>query len=421
MLPPFLYATANEAPVYERIVNNRATKLVNKIQSGTYVTVRAEEGDFYKVKTAGPDGWMRKTDLGDTMGIKIFYLDVGQGDGALIEVGNLRILVDGGPSVNMYSYLTKWQYTYLLGKEQPVHIDYVFVSHFDADHYKGLIPILNDKRFTFGTVYHAGILKFAAKNNPYNTGLGDTIQHNGIEYLTKIFDNLLRTNEAAAFNRDITNFMDAVKKAAAENRLGKTKRLAAGDRAISKTIENKRFTIDVLGPFTEKISGRHRFVYWRDEGKTINGHSLVLKITFGARTFLFGGDLNTASERYLLQQYRNTNPFMVDVAKSCHHGSSDFTEAFMQQVNPFATVISSGDNESFSHPRADAVGCAGKYARGSRPLVYSTELARSVSKSKILFGMINLRCNGNNIYINQMNETNRPADMWVAYTLPSAV
>jgi hypothetical protein len=72
-------------------------------------------------------------------------------------------------------------------------------------------------------------------------------------------------------------------------------------------------------------------------------------------------------------------------------------------------------------PRADAVGCAGKYARGSHPLVYSTELARSVSKSKILFGMINLRCNGNNIYINQMKETNRPADMWDAYTLPSAV
>ena len=421
MLPSFLYATANEAPVYESIVNNRAKKLINKIQSGTYVTITAEEGDFYKVITAGPNGWMRKTDLGSTMGIKIFYLDVGQGDGILMEAGNLRILVDSGPSVNMHSYLTKWQYTYLINKGQSVHIDYVFVSHFDADHYKGLIAILNDKRFTFGTIYHAGILKFAEKNNPYNTGLGDTIQHDGVVYLTKIFDNLLQTNEAAAFNRDITNFMDVVKKAAAENRLGKTKRLVAGDTAVSKIIENKKFKIETLGPFTEKISGRNRFVYWHDEGRTINGHSLVLKITFGERTFLLGGDLNTDSELYLMQQYGNANPFMVDVAKSCHHGSSDFTEVFMQQVNPFATVISSGDNESFSHPRADAIGCAGKYARGNRPLVYSTELARSVSKSKILFGMINLRCNGKDIYMNQMKETNRPADMWDAYTLPPLV
>lgn len=279
---------------------------------------------------------------------------------------------------------------------------------------------MNDKRFTFGTIYHAGILKFAAKSNPYNTGLGDVVEHNGKEYLTKIFDSLLQASEPAAFNRDITNFMDAVKKAAAENRLGKTKRLAAGTTAISRTIESKKFRIDILGPFTEKIGGRHRFMYWHDEGKTINGHSLVLKITFGERTFLFGGDLNTSSELYLLQQYGSNNPFMVDVAKSCHHGSSDFTEAFMQQVNPFATVISSGDNESFSHPRADAVGCAGRYARGSRPLVYSTELARSVSKSKILFGMINLRCNGKDIFMNQMKETNRPADMWDAYTLPGA-
>lgn len=87
------------------------------------MTITAEEGDFYKVITAGPNGWMRKTDLADTMGIKIFYLDVGQGDGILIEVGKLRILVDSGPSANMHSYLTKWQYTYLLSKEQPVHID----------------------------------------------------------------------------------------------------------------------------------------------------------------------------------------------------------------------------------------------------------------------------------------------------------
>ncbi|HRP55125.1 hypothetical protein [Agriterribacter sp.] len=251
--------------------------------------------------------------------------------------------------------------------------------------------------------------------------MGNIVDRNGKVYLTKVFNNLLQTSEAAAFNRDITNFMDAVKKAAAENRLGKTKRLAAGAAAISKTIESQKFRIDILGPFTEKIGGRHRFIYWHDEGKTINGHSLVLKITFGSRTFLLGGDLNTASELYLMQQYGSNNPFMVDVAKSCHHGSSDFTEAFMQQVNPFATVISSGDNESFSHPRADAIGCAGKYARGSRPLVYSTDLARSVSKSKILFGMINLRCNGKDIFMNQMKETNRPSDMWDAYTLPGAV
>jgi competence protein ComEC len=121
---------------------------------------------------------------------------------------------------------------------------------------------------------------------------------------------------------------------------------------------------------------KNAYVYWTDDAVTINGYSLVLKITFGTHTFLFGGDLNTKSETYLMQKHAPLNPFEVDVAKSCHYGSSDFTEVFMQLVNPFATVIFSGDNESFSHPRADAVGCAGRYTKGKkRPLVYSTELA----------------------------------------------
>ncbi len=413
----FKYAARNEAPVYETVVNNAGKKIVNKILSGTYVKITGEDGDFYNVETAGPNGWMKKTDLSDNMGLKIFFLDVGQGDGVLIEVGNLRILIDAGPGSNMYGYLTKWQYTYLLNFNKKVHIDYVFISHFDTDHYKGIIKILEDKRFTFGTVHHAGILKFAGTGNPYNTGLGNTIENNGVKYLTKIFDNLLTANEPAAFNRDVTGFMDALTAAGSQGRIDKVKRLTAGDVALDKTIEGNTFKINVLAPFTEKVNNKNNFVYWTDDGKTINGHSLVLKVTFGTCTFLFGGDLNTKSETYLMQKYAPQNPFEVDVAKSCHHGSSDFTEIFMQKVNPLATVISSGDNESFSHPRADAIGCAGRYSRGARPLVYSTELARSVDlrTKKILFGMINCRCNGGKIYMAQMKEVKNASDPWDSY------
>jgi beta-lactamase superfamily II metal-dependent hydrolase len=417
MATTFKYAATNEAPIFETVVNGKGKKTINKVLMGTYITVTAEDANFYKVKAFGKEGWMNKTDLSDNMGLKIFYLDVGQGDGVIIEVGNLRILIDAGPAVNMYSYLTKWQYTYLLKANKKVHIDYVFISHFDTDHYKGVIKILEDKRFTFGSIHHAGILKFAATGNPYNTGLGDTVKSNGSKYLTKLFDNLLTANEAAKFNRDVTSFMEALLTANQQGRITKVKRLNAGDTAVNKTIEGHNFKIDVLAPFTEKLNNKHTYLYWTDDGVTINGHSLVLKITFGTRTFLFGGDLNTKSETYLMQKYGQLNPFEVDVAKSCHHGSSDFTEKFMALVNPFATVISSGDNESFSHPRADAIGCAGRYARGTRPLVYSTELARSVDlrSKKVLFGMINCRCNGSKIFISQMKEVKNYADLWDSY------
>ena len=211
--------------------------------------------------------------------------------------------------------------------------------------------------------------------------------------------------------------MEALLTANQQGRITKVKRLTAGDKAVNEIIEGNNFTIEVLAPFTEKVNNKNAFVYWTDDGITINGHSLVLKITFGTRTFLFGGDLNTKSETYLMQKYGIINPFETDVAKSCHHGSSDFTEKFMQLINPYATVISSGDNESFSHPRADAIGCAGRYSRGPRPLVYSTELARSVDlrSRTILFKMINCRCNGSKIYISQMKEVKNYADLWDSY------
>jgi competence protein ComEC len=409
----FKYASVNEATIYESVVNEKGKKPINKILMGTYVEITAKDGEWYRVKTAGPDGWMHSNQLSDEMGLKVFFLDVGQGDGVLLEIGDFKILIDAGPNNSMHNYLTKWQYTYLLNRKEKIHIDYLIISHFDIDHYKGVIKILNDNRFTFGTIAHPGILKFASKNNPYNTGLGDKISVDGKTYLTKIFDNLLKVNEPAAFNRDVTSFMNALQQAPVQ----KAKRYKQGDTLVKKTIEGKEFRIEVLAPFTEKVSNKNMFVYWKDEGQTINGHSLVLKLTFGSRTLLLGGDLNTYSQNYLMGKYASINPFEVDVSKSCHHGSSDFSEKFMELINPLATVISSGDNEGHAHPRADAIGCAGKYSKSIRPLVYSTELARSTNlkNQKILYGMINLRCNGSDIYMSQMKEVKNNADLWDSY------
>lgn len=415
----FMYASTNEAKIYEIVVDNKGKRIINRILMGTYVKIVEEGGDWFKVITAGPDGWMHKNDLSDNMGLKVFFLDVGQGDGILVEIGKYRILIDAGPNDSMYRYLTKWQYKYQLDTNEKVFIDFLIISHFDIDHYKGAIEIINDTRFTFGTIVHAGILKFSTKKgeNTYSTGLGEIIEDGNKKYLTTIFNDLLTDNEPVPFNRDVTAFMQAIATATEQNRVKVAKRFKAGDNIIIENIEEQDFRIDVLAPFTEEIDGKTCFVYWKDDGKTINGHSLVLKITFGTRTLLLGGDLNTFSENYLIAKYEDQNPFEVDVAKSCHHGSHDFTEKFMALVNPYATVISSGDNEKHSHPRPDAIGCAGKYSKSIRPLVYSTELARSTNlkNQEILFGMINLRCNGTDIYMAQMNEVKTDSDVWVSY------
>jgi competence protein ComEC len=162
---------------------------------------------------------------------------------------------------------------------------------------------------------------------------------------------------------------------------------------------------------------KNAYVYWTDDAVTINGYSLVLKITFGTHTFLFGGDLNTKSETYLMQKHAPLNPFEVDVAKSCHYGSSDFTEVFMQLVNPFATVIFSGDNESFSHPvQTQLVVPADtpKAKKGRWCILPNWPLCRPENKGNT-FGMINCRCNGSNIFISQMKEGSASEDLWDSY------
>lgn len=426
MAAQFKYAKEHLTEVFASVNDQGIGKTkVNKLLMGTYMSIQQEKDGWYKVKTAGKDGWVNKSHTSDDMGLKMFFIDVGQGDAILIEVGNKKILVDGGPTINLHNFLTKWQYSYLVSKQQPVHFDMVFVSHFDSDHFDGITRIINNENFTFGKIYHNGIARFRLKSNErpseYNTDLGTTVKSNNDKYLTTLFDdiNSLETlKQQGGLLSNFDKFADAVLNAKNQSRLDQIKRLSAADTIPAYTTNQKKFEINVLGPVLDKVSNKKAYKWFGDSSHTRNGHSLVLKFVYGNRSILLGGDLNTDSEEYLIDYYGNNNPLQVDVAKSCHHGASEFTVEFMKKVNPFATVISSGDNESYSHPRADAVGCAGKYSRGKRPLVFSTELARSISKSKdILFGMINLRCNGDDVVIAQMKEARKGADIWDCYVV----
>jgi beta-lactamase superfamily II metal-dependent hydrolase len=104
-------------------------------------------------------------------------------------------------------------------------------------------------------------------------------------------------------------------------------------------------------------------------GFTKNGHSVVLRLTYGNVRMLLGGDLNIPSEKLLLKTLMGEDvpekkterttfinsarkKLEVDIAKSCHHGSADFSSLFLGAVNPIVTVISSGDDEPHSNPRA---------------------------------------------------------------------
>ena len=92
---------------------------------------------------------------------------------------------------------------------------------------------------------------------------------------------------------------------------------------------------------------------------------------------------------------------------------------YLKKVLPQVNVFSSGDNKSFDHPMADAVGASGRHTRGDHPLMFSTELARATSGDKTHYGLINLRSNGTVLTMAQMKEQRGSrVDIWDSYTIP---
>jgi hypothetical protein len=146
-------------------------------------------------------------------------------------------------------------------------------------------------------------------------------------------------------------------------------------------------SVRVLGPVVETLAGGGKGLRkLGSDSVTRNGHSVVLRVDYGRARILLTGDLNTASQRLLLGAHR-AEEFNADVCKGCHHGSDDIDLRFVRAMAARATVVSSGDNEDYAHPRPRILGASARYGRDSLgvdgepmpPLLYSTELARSVA------------------------------------------
>jgi beta-lactamase superfamily II metal-dependent hydrolase len=142
----------------------------------------------------------------------------------------------------------------------------------------------------------------------------------------------------------------------------------------------------VLAPVEFRANGKpalRRFT--GGDSKNTNGQSVLLRLDYGRVRVLLTGDLNTASQDALLKDFAgNVQEFECDIAKACHHGSDDVSYRFLQAMRPAVTVISSGDNEGHDHPRPGIVAASATTGylrvnddRIESPLIYSTELARS--------------------------------------------
>jgi beta-lactamase superfamily II metal-dependent hydrolase len=356
-------------------------------------------------------GHVNNSALGGQSLLELYFIDVGQGDGVLIKTpGFKHIMIDGGyPRSNQdtgksAADFIDWKF-YEDYKKNQIKLDAMIASHCDSDHYGGLWDLLNvdeSEELDCTSVrvkafYHAGLARWEKLGGAGGSWLGPYEQAGGEKYFTQLMGNRnsviasLGSGPGPKLQGWWKEFMQAVVDARWTNNQPTTiSRLSHVNSALpgfSSSAGNEP-VINILAPAEYDVNGKsgiHRFT--GGDSQNTNGNSILLRLDFGRSRILLTGDLNKKSMQALLNDYSGQRQeFECDVAKACHHGSSDVSYAFLRAVQPAVTVLSSGDNEKHDHPRPNILAASattGYYQESNdqliSPLIYSTELARSVS------------------------------------------
>lgn len=319
-----------------------------------------------EVNYRGRTGWVQSDRLMETHPLEAYTIDVGQGDATFIVTpGNRKILIDGGRGDEAFQFLV-WKYRLDRPNPQPITLDLLVVSHVDEDHLVGLVNIVQHPFIQVREIIHSGIAKF---NPGMDTELGEVVgqgqnrilmtRHNGIQGLAG-----LNLKSSMAAWRDAVQGEGVVVYRAVDSTTGV---VDVGDPDIS---------LRILGPRLERepSSGQMGYKWLGSAAKTVNGHSVLLRIDFGDVRLLFPGDINEPGANYLLEDPAVHDQLDAHVFKAPHHGSHDFSADFLRLVHPQISSISSGESPDHGHPRASFLGMVGKVSRSEQPLIFSTEL-----------------------------------------------
>ena len=440
---------------------------------------------------------------------EVILIDAGEGLGFTGQGGD-----------NMMRFIS-WRYNLrcLEDQDPPFEIDHAVITHPDLDHYYGFFNLFSHPKLNFKTISHNGIVErplAGASQSTFMYDLGRKVPPEPRKSTYHLWDTV-RTHQDMidlldAHPNSQKFYLSTLRAARDNNPNVKFQFVDQSQKFFDQYNHNHALQLEVLGPITEDVTfngeTKDCLIKLGNEGETKNGHSIIFKLRYGKLKVLLGGDLNAKSQDYIAQYYADIDTkmsdledeireiredlisedltiderqameqrldehrklldliisktrgvFQADIAKACHHGASDVLDSFLQAINPVATVISSGDEESHSHPRPDALGAFGKASRGHRPLIFSTELARSsmefsypiksYEKLKALdakkaaantqaekdaiqqemeqlrdsnvakYGMITIRTDGERVIIAQKLEQERsPAQKWDIYDL----
>lgn len=252
-------------------------------------------------------------------GCDVAVLDVGQGDGIVIQSepgkismqgiqlfsqGNLKkknskkvvVLIDGGSSSE--KQLGKNRLEPYLKFEGITQIDFALVSHGDTDHISGLVYLLEEcADIQINTL----ILPQAGINDEGYAALISAAKGRGTEI----------------------GYMD------------EGDRITAGDLRFTCLYPREDADVD----FSDR-----------------NQQSLIVKADYQDFHMLFTGDASQEGEALALEYAGREVLSQVQVLKAAHHGSRfSSKEEFLQAVNPVWTVISYQEGNSYGHPHHETL------------------------------------------------------------------
>jgi len=89
--------------------------------------------------------------------------------------------------------------------------------------------------------------------------------------------------------------------------------------------------------------------------KESNDGSIVGKLVYGDKSFMFTGDATKYTENILMQN-DNADTLHVEVLKLGHHGSrSSSSKMFLENVKPEVAIISAGKKNRYGHPHREVL------------------------------------------------------------------
>ena len=293
-LAALAYALARWQPLKRDDESNepsRAARLIKPQYACAALSLLSALIVWHPLSAGRPDGRLR-----------IDFLDVGQGDAALVTMPDgTTLLVDAGGRPNFGKRGDEAEETFerdtrgigeavvseYLWRRGLDHVDYIIATHADADHIDGLNDVARNFRV------RAALVARAPADDPEFARFSATAQ----EYNLPV------------------------------------RLVGRGDRLRFGAVE-----ADVLWPTRTPDP----------DAPSGNDDSLVLRLRYGQRTLLLTSDIERRAEAALVTE---PDDLRSDLVKVAHHGSrTSSTDAFVKATRPSYAVISVGLDSPFGHP-----------------------------------------------------------------------